>query len=273
MKRSGRIIIVCIIAAVFVGCSAAGGKGRPGQMDFNAEMEWKAPDPAAGKRPRILFVGNSYTFYNNLTRMFLNIVMSQGEQSDVYELSQGYYTLEQFANLEDKGGNMLDQTLAKQKWDFVILQESSTIAASENAEEEMYPYARILDEKARASGAQTALLMTWAPKNGIKSGMKRQNMEDMQTILAENYIELSRELDSLLIPAGVGFMRCASMYPEIELWDSDGKHPSPAGSYLTACITYAVLFQRSPENCSYTGDLEGDLALKLQQVAAEVVLN
>ena len=79
-------------------------------------------------------------------------------------------------------------------------------------------------------------------------------------------------LDDLVIPAGIGFMRCMEQYPEIELWDADGQHPSPAGTYLAACTAYAVVYQQSPENCTYIGDLDGELAGKLQKIAAELVL-
>ena len=83
-------------------------------------------------------------------------------------------------------------------------------------------------------------------------------------MLAENYISIAEELDDLLIPAGVVFMRCAGPYPEVELWDEDGQHPSPEGTYLAACATFAVSFQESPEGCPYTA--------KLQGIAADLVL-
>ena len=49
-------------------------------------------------------------------------------------------------------------------------------------------------------------------------------------MLAENYISIAGELDDLLIPARVAFMRCADPYPEVELWDEDGQHPLPVGT-------------------------------------------
>ena len=137
------------------------------------------------------------------------------------------------------------------------------------AEEEMFPSARILDEKIKACGGQTIFFMTWAPKDGIK----KEKREDIQTQMATSYISIANELDGLLIPAGISFMRCAELYPEIELWDPDGHHPSLAGSYLAACTAYAVLYQESPEHCSYIADLDKEHALKLQQIAAELVLN
>ena len=83
---------------------------------------------------------------------------------------------------------------------------------------------------------------------------------------------IADELDALLAPAGIGFMRCAQEYPDIELWDTDKQHPSLAGSYLAACILYSVIYQESPENCPYISELDQDVASKLQSIAADLVL-
>lgn len=269
MKKRSRTVLLWGMALVLMGCSS---KEKTEMMDFQAAMEWKVPEPAVGEQPRILFVGNSHTFYNNFTGMFVNIVEAMGHKSSVYELSQGYYTLKKFSDLDDKGGALLARTLEKNTWDIVVLQENTNGVMSSSAEEEMYPYARILHEKIKSIGSQTAFFMTWAPKNGTKDGMKKKTKEELQQIMAENYIKIAKELDSLLIPAGIGFMRCSELYPEIELWDNDGKHPSPAGSYLAACTAYALFYQESPENCTYIATLDKDSALKLQKIAAEMIL-
>ena len=271
MKKSFKMTVILITTAVISGCSSSQSAKIP-LMDFQAEMEWKAPDPAVGTRPRILFVGNSHTFYNNLTGIFVNIINASGHKSDVNELSTGYYSLKQFADPQEKGGAVLENALTQQKWDFVILQENTSKALSAASSEEMYPSARLLDEKIRAAGGQTVFLMTWAPKDGMKNGFKNEKREEIQSDLASSYMTIAEELDSLLIPAGISFMRCAQEYPDIELWDSDGQHPSPAGSYLAACTAYALIYQESPVDCSYIGTLDEEQARKLQLVAAQTVL-
>lgn len=271
MKITGKLAVIFFLAAAALsGCSS---KNRIEPMDFQAKMELKRPDPAVSACPRILFVGNSHTFYNNLSAMFVNIINCQGHKSDVRELANGYYTLKQYADTDNQGGALLDQTLEKLNWDFVILQENTSKALSSVAEEEMFPPSRILDEKIRAAGGQSAFLMTWAPKDGMKMGMKKQNRETVQSDLASTYLTISQELDALIIPAGVGFMRSTQENPDIDLWDADGYHPSSAGSYLTACILYSVIYQESPEDCSYVADLDSEVARKLQKIAAELVLN
>ena len=267
------LYFMVFLIAISAICASCKQKPQTELMDFHATMELKAPDPAVGKRPKILFVGNSHLFYNSIPTMFVNIVYSQGYKSNVKELSYVYYTLKQYADLEDKGGVLLDMALSNQNWDFVILQESTNNALSSTATDEMFPPSRILDEKIKAAGAQSVFLMTWAPKDGMKIGMKKQNRETVQSDLATSYMTIADELNALMIPAGVAFMRCTEENPDIELWDDDGLHSSLAGSYLTACILYSVIYQESPENCPYTGDLDKDVALKLQQTAAELVLN
>lgn len=271
MRKSIKMVVIILTMIAVSGCSSKSGEADE-PMDFYAETDWKAPDPVVGKKPRILFVGNSHTFYNDLTGTFAKIAYSFGHNSDVYELSKGYYTLKQYANVEDELGALFDKTIVGKKWDFVVLQENSSLAFSSDADEEMFPYARVLDEKVKSTGGQTAFLMTWAPKDGIKDGLKKTSREELQSRMADNYMTISKELDDLVIPAGIGFMRCVDQYPEIELWDQDGSHPSQAGSYLAACTVYAVVYQQSPENCTYTGELDKDEALKLQKIAAEVVL-
>lgn len=273
MKKGGKVMVLFLAAAILGGCTSGGAKREDSSVDFQADMDFRAPDPAAGKRPRILFVGNSHTFYNDLAGMFARIAYDFGQKSDVYELSRGYYSLKQYADPENEMGALFDKTVNEKKWDFVILQENSATAFSNTAEEEMFPYTRLLDEKVKASGGQTAFLMTWAPKEGVKEGFKKQSREELQSVMVENYTEIADELGDLLIPAGIAFMRCAQDYPEIELWNADGMHPSPAGSYLAACTVYAVIYQQSPENCGYVGELDKEEAGKLQKVAADLVLN
>jgi hypothetical protein len=232
-------------------------------FNFNQTLTLKVPEPAAGENPRILFVGNSHTYANDLPVIFSEIAAAMGHPADVQEVTEGAYTLTQFADTADEWGSVVNQKLTEEPWDFVILQENTNDAFS-SAEETMLPAALALDEKIRAAGGQTGLLMTWTPKDG--AGI--MGREYVQSILAQNTIAVSERLDSLLIPGGMGFMRCLEQYPQIELWNEDGMHPSLEGSYLAGCIAYAVIFRESPAGCSYTAELDGETAAQLQELAA-----
>jgi hypothetical protein len=58
--------------------------------------------------------------------------------------------------------------------------------------------------------------------------------------------------------------------PTLELWQADGSHPSVAGTYLAACVFYALIFRQSPEGLPGADGLSGADVRVLQQVAASV---
>lgn len=236
------------------------------------ELNLKVPNPLAKKGDKILFVGNSHTYVNDLPQIFYEMTEAFGVECDVYDLTDGGYYLEQFADVKDELGAKLDEGLKANDWDFVILQDNTNASASGNPEKDMIPYVEELDKKIKAAKGQTALFMTWAPKNGISSGMFKLSREEIQETIATSYEMAAEKIDGLLCPAGVALLKAAEQYPEIELWDEDGMHPSMAGSYLASCVIYAELFQKSPEGCTYTADLGQDVAEKLQTIASEVVL-
>ena len=49
------------------------------------------------------------------------------------------------------------------------------------------------------------------------------------------------------------------------------RHPSLAGSYLAAAVTYMTLFNRDPVGLSYTAGLDSTIAGTLQEAARDTV--
>lgn len=228
----------------------------------------KKPDPAAADGSKILFVGNSHTYVNDLPGVFAEMAAAGGHDVDVYDLTEGMYTLKQFSDPEDELGAVLSDALETETWDFVVLQENTNAALTGKSEKEMFPYARILDKKIQNAGGQTVFFMTWSPKDGAGAISRKV----VQTLLSESYQEIAKELDALLIPGGDLFMEELSRDESLELWDEDGQHPSEAGTYLTACAAYALFFQETPVGNPYLSGLDGETAGELQQTAESYML-
>lgn len=265
------VLVIIFLAGYFFISSAL--KGEKIQvMDFDQELNLKKPAQVK-TNPTILFLGNSMTYVNDLPTVFMNLSQSGGFVPDVYELTEGSYRLEYFADETDEMGAQVYDALKNYNWDYVILQEQSGISTM-GAEDSMFPAARTLDSMIREANGESVFLMTWAYKEGYSFnllGLELKNTrEEMQTKMAQNYMSIANELDTMLAPAGIAFMRCAASYPEIELWDEDMNHPSPAGTYLTACVLYKVLYDQSPEGLGYLADLDAQTAAKLQLVAAGI---
>ena len=50
--------------------------------------------------------------------------------------------------------------------------------------------------------------------------------------------------------SGKAFINCHKKYPKIDLF-VDNKHPTPEGTYLSACCMYAAIYGESPEGIEY----------------------
>lgn len=185
---------------------------------------------------RVLFIGNSYTFYNDLPVQLQQIAASMGEGRAIKteRVVVGGRSLKQ--HWED---TVALAAIKRGGWDYVILQEHSLGAL--NAPDTMRKYIRLFDQEIRNIGAYTVLYMTWA----------RQHRPESQDTIARVYSSIGREIKALVAPVGLAWQRVRHEYPAIVLFDPDGTHPSPEGSYLAACVFYAVFYVRAPlgANC------------------------
>jgi hypothetical protein len=85
-------------------------------------------------------------------------------------------------------------------------------------------------------------------------------------------MDIGHELDLKVAPAGIAWQRGIERDPQVNLWNTDGEHPNREGSYLSACVFYAIIFNQSPEGLTYRAGLTEERASYLQHIAAEVVL-
>ena len=244
-------------------------EGKDDSAKASGETYRKIPDPVVKDGDKILFVGNSHTYTNDLPGMFFEMAQAGGHGVDVYDLTEGSYTLQRISDPEDELGEILTDALQSEPWDFVVLQENTNAAVAFNAKKDMYPYARKLDEMIKAAGGQTAFLMTWAPEEGAGAFSR----EMVQGQLAAGYRTIAEELDALLIPGGEVFAKALEQDEELQLWGEDGQHPSVEGTYLAACTAYALLFQETPVGNPYLADLDQDKAQELQGMAQAFILD
>ena len=163
--------------------------------------------------------------------------------------------------------------LNSEKWDFVVLQEQSEIPSVAQARTQtMYPAARKLVQKIKDSGATPIFFVTWAHRDGWpENGMT--NYVSMQAQINYGYVEIAQELNAPIAPIGAAWLNAAKERPELVLWQEDGSHPTEQGTYLAACVFYAVIFHESPNGLAYRVGLSKENATFLQSIASSTVLN
>lgn len=220
------------------------------------------PALAEGSPPRdILFVGNSFTYYNNgLSTHYRNLVQSAFTDAA---------TTGRIRMMTISGGRLSEHyaglrfMLNDYDWDVVVLQGYSNEPIMAESAASFRDSARTSAGKVRADGAEPVLFMTWAYSD--KPGMT--------SALSDAYRSIGNELDVQVVPVGLAFAQATEARPDIELRISDKKHPTVAGTYLAACVFFAALTEMSPEGLSYRAGLPADVATFLQSTAWNAVKN
>jgi hypothetical protein len=193
---------------------------------------------AANKPLRVLFIGNSYTYYNGGMGTLVQALAAaakDGRRLDYVEVTKGGQTLEGHW----KDGKALAE-IRKGGWDFVVLQEHSMRPLLDR--ERMWSYARQFDAEIRKVGAKTVFYETWA----------RKNKPEMLSSVAQAYAGIAKDVAAMVAPAGSAWERALKAKPELVLHIADLSHPTPAGSYLNACVFYETFFGQSAQGLPRT---------------------
>ncbi|WND01761.1 hypothetical protein QGN29_09365 [Temperatibacter marinus] len=224
---------------------------------------------------RILFVGNSFSYFNNgLHNHTANLVRGN---------NQWQVRKDRFRLLTLSAGRFREQvhlvepilSTSRKKWDYVVLQAHSRTPLLAEEKSNFSKLSKELISVVRDHGAQPVLFMTWAYKNS----------PEMTKGLYEAYKKVADAEGVRLVPVGLAFEKIQRDYSEIDLYvrDFNGtengelvykkaiKHPSLAGTYLAACVFYASFYGASPEGNAYSAGLSEDVARTLQKVAWEIV--
>ena len=180
---------------------------------------------------KVLFVGNSYTYFWNLPQVVEAMAESRNfplitRQSTAGGANLGHHS---------RGARNLNTVsmVDSGDWDHVILQDHSLRAIQ--APDSLHYYVNWWNQRIQNSGDTTHLYMTWA-----------RNFNPLMILtIAEEYESVGNDLSIPVVPIGRIWDSAKRLRPEIDLYDPDGSHPSPLGTYLTACAFFSHLSGQS----------------------------
>lgn len=225
---------------------------------------------------RNLFVGNSFSFYNNgVHNHYSNLIRASGE----WRIGKNYNRLSTLS-----GGSLFEHeadltsilTSAKTPYQGVVLQAHSAESTQSKRVPRFQSGAKTLVDISRKYGAKPLLFMTWGYRGSTK----------MSKEVAEAFTLLGEKLEVEVIPVGLAFAHVEKNHPAIDLFvpdilgvdkngqisfKNDWKHPSMAGTYLAACVLYAAIENKPPLGSKYIASLDIQTATTLQQVAWQIV--
>jgi len=199
---------------------------------------------------KVLFLGNSYTYTNDLPQILHDVALSVGDTLLFDSYAPGGYQLQSHA---------LDVTSQNKimagDWNYVVIQGQSQEPITNTGQ--FFNGGSALSAMVNQYNpcAVTMTYMTWGRKNGdaanCPSFPEMCTYQGMDTTLRKRYQELTANIDGEVSPVSVVWNYIRQNYPGIELYLPDESHPSPAGSYAAACCFYAALFKKDPTLITY----------------------
>lgn len=217
--------------------AADGDAGDAGSSeDGGAPLEPEGPPPPDR---HVLFLGNSYTFYNDLPALVAGLAAAGGYGGafETDSVTKGGAILEDHLydppTMEEVGSGDFTE---------VVLQEGSTVPVVAPF---TFTYAAgELASAVHVAGGVPYFFETWARQEGhpdYQGSLAGYTPETMQETLREAYQKAAADHAGVYVPAGDAWEAALAAHPEIPLFDPDGSHPSPSGSYLVACVFHVVL--------------------------------
>lgn len=194
----------------------------------------------------VLFIGNSYTYYNDLDQVFEQLCRANGREVSAYRVTKGGRKLIANTDPRDPITQELVQALAERRYEACFIQEQSVLPASD------YDTFRQGLEQVRQMIGDRAdrlyLYATWGRKAGHtvleKYGWTTRTMAEA---LLEGYTRAAREIGATVSPVGKSFLWVTEHCPDMELYDPDKTHPSYLGTCLAALTHYHTLFGEYPD--------------------------
>lgn len=226
---------------------------------------------------RVFFVGNSYTYTNNMPELVKLIAASAGDQLAYESYTPGGSRLKQHAE-----NPAVTSVISQGNWDYVVLQEQSQIPSFPDSfiQNEMFPYAKQLADLTKNTNpcGNPIFFMTWGYKNGDATNCANGNTavcayEGMDDLISARYTEMAGHNESLVSPVGKVWRAIRQLHPQMELYSSDGSHPSYLGSMAAAYTFYTLIFKKDPELVSYNGNLTPAESQAIKSITKNIVFN
>jgi len=199
-----------------------------------------APPPPAGA-VRVLFVGNSLTYANNLPKTVADLA-SRGGLPGCYCISVAYpdYALGDHYLL----GDALRE-IDENEYDFVVMQQGPS--ALPESRIDLVQWATAFADYMATRGGTPVMYSVWPSKT---RSFDFPNVRD-------SYRAAADAAHGVVAPAGEAWQKAWAVDPTLPLYANDDFHPSPMGTYLAALVVVQRIYGRSPVGIEDTAHVAG----------------
>ena len=199
-----------------------------------------APEAPEGSL-KVLFIGNSLTYENDLPRTVADLALSAGLQPCYcYQIAYPNFALEDHYDYR-QAVNALEE----ESWDFVVMQQGPSALASSRVD--LIQWAGVFDELIDENGAQSVMYGVWPE-------LERVTEFDRVT---ESYRLAAEAIGGLLAPAGEAWQFAWAADSTLPLYAADDFHPSTMGTYLAALTIFERIYNRSAVGVQQAAVVDG----------------
>ncbi len=173
---------------------------------------------------KVLFVGNSHTFVNDMPELLRQMADSKGVSIDAVQNTSGGRGLEwQFKQWDVR------YNIFYGNYDYIVLQHTAhPFPGEQHLEDSLSKIMKMVN----FSSATPVLYQCWSEKNNPEG----------QAVIEAAHRNVAAKSCMMLAPVGEAWGQLRDKY---ELYFSDGEHTSSQGAYLAACVFFATLTGQS----------------------------
>jgi hypothetical protein len=241
MRISVMLRLINII--FFISCSSAQALGSP-NGNSTAAATASSSCLSTDAYVRILYIGNSLTYSNNLPEIVAEIGKLDGVTIAYKSWLISGYSLEDHWN-----DNRVQEDIRTGDYDFVVLQQGPS--ALPESQVLLIKYVEKFASLCKGTKTQPVLYMVWP---------SRDRLFDLDNVIY-SYTKAAAQTGSLLAPCGLAWKNAWQATPSLPLYGLDNFHPSTTGSVLAALTVYGTIKNKSSFDFINLSKASGDLVM------------
>ena len=228
---------------------------------------------------KVLFIGNSFSYFENMPDIFRNIASNAGYKVKTQMFAPGGVSVGDISQGSQAHMNnpLVYENIRSDKWDYVVLQDNQgrfvlNYGQFPSSSLVIQGHLQIRDSVLKNNPCAK---MVWFAGWGMKNGLPPNGNTGIEMIdrIAANYRFLNDTAHEIIAPIGGAWKKIILSNPAFDLWSSDETHPSLEGAFLTASVIYSTIFRDNPSYSSENAGLSSLTADLLKQSAWQTLLD
>ena len=199
-----------------------------------------APEAPEGS-VKVLFIGNSLTYENDLPKTIGQLALSAGlPECYCVTIARPNFALEDHYDFR-----VAVRALEDESWDYVVMQQGPS--ALESSRANLIQWSGLFGDLIDENGAQAIMYGVW-PEYDRSFDFPR---------VTESYRQAADAIGALFAPAGEAWLNAWARDSTLPLYAADDFHPSTMGTYLAALTVFERIYGRTPIGVQTSAVVDG----------------